>query len=228
MKPITKFVLAAFAAVTLVPAIAIAATQDSRNQGYLVDTSGNVVMNGAPGLCWHNSDWTQARSVEPCDSTSKPVAALISPEPVVVAAAEPAPPVAKPLPQKMSFSGDALFAFDKSSLKPEGKTMLDGLVQQLEGGTYDTILVTGHTDRFGSHGYNQKLSERRAQVVKDYLMSKNIAAARIDADGQGETQPLTKLADCRGTKSTKVLACLQPDRRVDIEMKGTKTVVGSL
>jgi OOP family OmpA-OmpF porin len=138
-----------------------------------------------------------------------------------------APALVKPLPQKISFSGDALFAFDKSALKPEGKVMLDGLVSQLDGAAYDHIVATGHTDRFGSNAYNQKLSERRARAVKDYLVSKNVQASRIEAAGKGETQPVTRAGDCRGAKSTKVVACLQPDRRVDVEMNGTKAVTGS-
>ena len=132
------------------------------------------------------------------------------------------------MPQKISFSGDALFAFDKSVLKPEGRVLLDGLVAQLSGATYDNIQATGHTDRFGSNAYNQKLSERRANAVKDYLASKDVMASRIDAQGKGETQPVTKAGDCLGAKSAKVVACLQPDRRVDIEMTGAKTVTGSL
>ena len=126
-------------------------------------------------------------------------------------------------PQKISFSADALFAFDRSVLKPEGKAMLDGLADQLNGATYDVILVTGHADRFGSAKYNQKLSERRANTVKEYLVFKGIQASRIDAEGKGETQPITKAGDCKGAKSAKVIACLQPDRRVDVEMKGTKS-----
>jgi OOP family OmpA-OmpF porin len=101
-------------------------------------------------------------------------------------------------------------------------------VRQLEGATFDTIIATGHTDRFGSNAYNQKLSERRAHAVKDYLVSKKVQASRIDAEGKGEMQPMTKAGDCRGARSTNVVACLQPDRRVDVEMKGSKTVTGSL
>lgn len=223
MKSMTTFVIAAFAATALIPASALA--QDSRNQGYLVDMNGTIVTTSNTGLCWRDSDWTPARSVEPCDPTNKPVAA--APKAVVVAAAEPAPipqpAPAKPLPQKLSFSADALFAFDKSVLKPEGKAMLDDLARQLNGATYDVILVTGHADRFGSAGYNQKLSLRRANAVKEYLVSKDIQSSRIVAEGKGETQPVTKSGECRGAKSAKVIACLQPDRRVDVEMKGTKT-----
>ena len=149
---------------------------------------------------------------------------------MVVAAAPVAAPVAAPAPayvrtsQKFSLSGDALFAFDKSELKPEGKVMLDDLVAKLDGTTYDTIMSIGHTDRFGSNAYNQKLSERRAHTVKDYLIGKNIQSARIDAEGKGEMQPVTRADDCKGAATSKVIACLQPDRRVDVEITGTKIV----
>lgn len=220
MKPM----VAAMAAMMLLPVMAQGA--DSRNQGYLVDTYGNNIVMSGTGLCWRTSDWTPARSVEPCDPVSKPLAAVSVPAPAVVAAA-PTPAPVKSLPQKISFSGDVLFAFDKSVLKPEGKAVLDALASQLEGATYDNILVTGHTDRFGSNAYNQKLSERRANTVKDYLAGKNVQAGRIDAEGRGETQPVTKAGECKGAKSAKVIACLQPDRRVDVEMKGSKTVTGT-
>lgn len=226
MKKNMNAVAAAALALMLVPALAVAQGPDSKNQGYLVDTNGNNITMSGTNLCWRDSDWTPARSVEPCDPVNK-LAAAPAAKPVAVAAVAPAPAPIKPLPQKISFSGDALFAFDKSVLKPEGKVMLDELAGQLDGATYDNIIATGHTDRFGSNAYNQKLSERRAQAVKDYLVSKNVQAGRIDAEGKGETQPVTKAGDCRGAKSARVIACLQPDRRVDIEMKGTKTVTGS-
>src|SRR5437868_4175506 len=146
MKTMTRFILAALAATTLSPAITLA---DSQNQGYLVDMNGNIVTTSNTDLCWRDGDWTPARSIEPCDPNNKPVAA--KPTAAVVAAAPaaaiPQPALAKPLLEKMSFSADALFAFDKSTLKPEGKTMLDDLVRQLDGTTYDVILATGHTDR---------------------------------------------------------------------------------
>ncbi len=219
MKPIAKSILAAVAAVALMPA---AMAADTPGRGYVLDSSGVVVTSGITNLCWHDIDWTPARPFIQCDP-SQPVAAVVAPAPVVVALA----PVAKS--QKISFSGDALFAFDKSVLKPEGKSMLDDLAGKLDSSsTYDTIMVTGHTDRFGSNKYNQKLSERRANVVKEYLTSKNVRAGRIDAEGKGELQPVTKAGDCRGAKTAKVVACQQPDRRVDIEMTGTRIVTGSL
>lgn len=218
MKTIQGLIITAFAAIALLPVAAMAQTQDTKNQGYLQDKDSGFVANGT-GLCWHTSDWTPARAMAPCDPT-------LGKAPVIVAAATPTP-APSPTPvaassQKISFSGDALFAFDKSALKPDGKLMLDGLVQQARGASYDTILATGHTDRLGKSAYNQKLSERRAQAVKDYLVSQNIQAGRIDAQGKGETQPVTKPGDCRSAKTAKLIACLQPDRRVDIEMTGSK------
>ena len=233
MKPIAKFVMAAFAATALIPAVVMGQSADSKNQGYLIDSQGQsaIVISGT-GLCWRDSDWTPARSVEPsCAPVAPPVAVAApapapAPAPAVIAALPPPAP-AKVLTQKFSFSGDALFAFDKSVLKPEGKVMLDDLVSKLSGVSYDKIVTTGHTDRFGSNAYNQALSERRAHTVKDYLISKNVQAGRIDAEGKGKTQPETKTTDCTGPKSAKVIACLQPDRRVDVEMTGTATLVGA-
>ena len=204
--------------------------QDTKNQGYLVDSYGNSITTSSnTGLCWRDSDWTPARSVEPCDPVARKAEA---PAPRMVAVA-PAPekraaaPPARMAPQSFVFSADALFAFDKSVLKPEGKAALDDFARQLGGARYDVVFVTGHADRFGSNEYNQKLSERRAQAVKDYLVSRDIAANRINADGKGETQPVTQAGACSGAKSAKVIACLQPDRRVHAEVTGTRSQTSS-
>jgi OOP family OmpA-OmpF porin len=100
--------------------------------------------------------------------------------------------------------------------------MLDDLSTQLKTSTVDVIHVTGHTDRLGSNAYNQKLSERRAQAVREYIVAGGFADSKIDAKGMGETQPVTKPEDCKGKQSAKVIACLQPDRRVDVELEGTQ------
>lgn len=198
-------------------------SRDSKNQGYLVDSYGNAIVTSSnTGLCWRDSDWTPARSVEPCDPVARkaqapaPRVAAIAPAPAKPAAVTP------PRAQSFVFSADALFAFDKAVLKPEGKVALDDFARQLGGSQYDVVFVTGHTDRFGSNEYNQKLSERRAHAVKDYLVSRNIAGERVTADGKGETQPVTQAGSCPGPKSTKVIACLQPDRRVHVEVTGIK------
>lgn len=225
MKLTTNLIFAAFTAATLIPASVMAATATTKNQGYLVEAPGATVVTSGTGLCWQTSDWSAANGLDACGRPIQVVAAPVpAPKEIVVAAIAPV----APLPQKISFSGDAMFAFDQSVLKPEGKTMLDGLVQQLDGATFDTISATGHTDHYGSSSYNQKLSERRAQAVKDYLISKNVQANRIDAAGKGEMEPVTAANGCQGAKSTAVIACLQPDRRVDVELTGAKTIVSSL
>ncbi|KFB73466.1 MAG: Outer membrane protein II* [Candidatus Accumulibacter phosphatis] len=86
----------------------------------------------------------------------------------------------------------------------------------------EVIIAVGHTDRFGSDAYNQKLSEKRAAAVKTYLVSKGIEANRVYTEGKGKKNPVTKPDQCPGAKSKKTIACLQPDRRVDIELIGTK------
>jgi OOP family OmpA-OmpF porin len=223
-------------AAMLFPALAIGQV-NSTNQGYLVNGPDFAVVTAVGGtVCVRTSDWTPARAAaakacQQCtpDLCPKPVAAAVPPPPPK-AAPTPPPAAAAParkepeklLPQKINFSADALFDFDKAVLKPEGKSMLDELVRTLQGAKYEVIIATGHADRFGSASYNQKLSERRANAVRDYLANKEIPLNRISASGKGKTQPVTKPGDCRGPKSPKVIACLQPDRRVDVEVTGSK------
>lgn len=234
-KTLTKTLICASIVAAFLPGVASA--EDARIQGYLLDTRGNVIKTQY-GLCVRTGYWTPAMAIAECDpdlvkKVEVPVAApLPKPAPAPMAALAPAPapaPVVVPVPvpqkvvpQKVSFSADTLFAFDKSTLNPEGKSELDGFVRDINGVNYESIHVTGHTDRIGSPQYNQKLSERRAKEVRDYLVSKDVPANRIAVEGKGETQPVTKLGDCTGPKSKKLIACLQPDRRVDIEVAGTK------
>ena len=122
----------------------------------------------------------------------------------------------------MTLAADALFDFDKADLRPEGKAKLDKLVEDIKGIKLEVIIAVGHADRFGSDAYNQKLSEKRAAAVKAYLVGKGIEANRVYTEGKGEKQPITKPDQCKGAKSKKTVDCLQPDRRVEIEVIGTK------
>lgn len=128
------------------------------------------------------------------------------------------------LPSKVTLSADSLFAFDKATLKPGGEQELDQFAAQLSGTRFDVITITGHTDRIGSHAYNQKLSERRADTVRGYLVGHaGIASDKIAAKGVDGSDPVTKPGECRGKKATPALiACLQPDRRVEVEVTGTR------
>jgi len=150
------------------------------------------------------------------------------PEPAVAPVAEPAPIVAPvvtaPPRRRVSFSAESLYGFDKSALQPEGKTALDTFAKELEGTRFDMVSVEGHTDRLGTPAYNQKLSQQRAEAVKDYLVSSGkLDSTKVTATGKGESTPVTKPEDCKGNKpNAKLIACLQPDRRVDIEVVGTR------
>ena len=153
-----------------------------------------------------------------------PVAAAPPPPtPKALVAAEPPPPPPPPPPRRVSFSADALFAFDKSTIRPEGARELDKFGAELRGTTFEHIHVYGHTDRIGSEAYNRALSQRRADAVKAYLInSAGLDGAKIEAEGRGTSDPITKPGECAGKRSPKLIACLQPDRRVDIEVRGTQ------
>jgi OOP family OmpA-OmpF porin len=172
----------------------------------------------------------KAQPPAPMAMAPAPVVYAAAPPPVVVMAPAP-PPVAvqpppppPPQPRRVSFSADSLFDFDKSVVKPSGQQALDKFANDLRGTRYDAILVTGHTDRIGAHDYNMRLSARRADAVSAYLVqSASIPAGKIAAKGVNGADPVTKPGDCKGSKATPALiACLQPDRRVDVEVSGTK------
>ena len=128
----------------------------------------------------------------------------------------PRPPVAPPAPpaaSKVTFAADAFFDFDKSVLKPEGRAKLDDLVSKIRDINLEVIIAVGHTDSIGTDAYNQRLSVRRAEAVKAYLVSKGIERNRVYTEGKGEKQPV---ADNR-TKEGRA-----KNRRVEIEVVGTR------
>ncbi len=178
-------------------------------------TDGTVWKNGSNEYCWRDTGWTPATGVQGCDGVPAPAAPAAAPAPAPAAAPAPAPvvPVA-PATEKVSFAADAFFDFDKATLKPEGKAKLDDLTDKVKGITLEVIIAVGHTDSVGADAYNQKLSEKRAQAVKDYLTSKGTDASRVYVEGKGEKQPVAdnKSADGRAK-----------NRRVEIEVVGTRT-----
>jgi OOP family OmpA-OmpF porin len=170
---------------------------------------------------------TQAPQMAAAPAYVEPVPApapVAAPAPVVVAAPVVAPVARPPEPRRVSFSADSLFAFDKSDVKPEGRQALDQFSKELASTQYDLITVEGHTDRLGSSAYNEKLSTRRAESVKSYLVnSGGIDPKKISATGKGESTPVTQPTDCKGAKPTvQLIACLQADRRVEVEVTGTR------
>lgn len=147
-----------------------------------------------------------------------------APAPIVAPVVAPVAVVAAPPPRRrVSFAADSLFAFDRSEVGPAGRQALDRFIADLAGTSFETITVEGHTDRLGSDTYNRKLSEQRADAVKAYLVRAGaIDARKVLAIGKGETAPLTG-GSCKGSKpSAQLIACMQPDRRVVVEVAGTR------
>ncbi|MBI2316118.1 MAG: OmpA family protein [Betaproteobacteria bacterium] len=213
----------------------VSAPASAQTSGYLLDQRGAVVKS-PNNLCWRTGYWSPAMATAECDPDlvpKKPAAPPPIKKPAPPAkppapaprAKPPAPaPRVTPVTQKVTLSADALFDFDKSVIRPDGRTRLDELVGRIKGVSVETIIAIGHADRIGSNAYNMKLSQRRADSVKAYLVSKGIPANRIHTEGRGEKEPVTKPGQCKGTKKTpKLVACLQPDRRVVIEVVGTRS-----
>jgi OOP family OmpA-OmpF porin len=134
-------------------------------------------------------------------------------EPRVVAVT-PAP-APQPVSEKVSFAAEALFDFDKAVVKPDGKAALDDLMANLQGMNSEVMIAVGHTDSKGSNAYNDKLSLRRADAVKIYLVSKGLDPARLYSEGKGEAQPVSDNSTEEGRAR---------NRRVTIEVVGTRTV----
>ena len=219
----SKVITTLLASIGLFAAVGAAQAQTAGERVYVIDQRGEVVISGT-GLCWRTGYWTPAAAAKDpagckCDKDLLPKEVC---EPVIAKAAPAAAPAAKPSGDKITVAADALFDFNKATLRPAGKAKLDEVVAKAGAIKLEVIIAVGHTDRIGSDAYNQKLSERRAAAVKQYLVSKGIDANRVYTEGKGKKNPVTKPDQCLGKTSPKVIACLQPNRRVDIELIGTK------
>ncbi len=167
---------------------------------------------------------TQKPEPTPAPAPAPKPAPAPAPAPSQDVKAAPAKP--KPVAEKVTFAADVLFDFDKSVIKPEGKSKLDDLSGKIRGVNLEVVIAIGHADRIGSDAYNQKLSVRRAESVKAYLVSKGIEANRVYTEGKGEKQPVTgdkcKKMGKESGRNKKLVECLSPDRRVEIEVIGTR------
>lgn len=152
-----------------------------------------------------------------------PAAAPVAQAPVAAPMPPPSVPRAEAPAKRVRLAADSLFEFDRSTVMAAGRPALDKLADELRSVAYDRILVSGHTDRLGTGKYNFALSERRAAAVRDYLVQAGLPPAKFATSGQGEASPVTVAANCKGTVQTPALvACLQPDRRVEVEVYGTR------
>ena len=180
------------------------------------NAAGDLVWkNGTNELCWRDATWTPATAAAGCDG------AIVAPKAAPAPAAAPAAPAPKaaaraPAPAaatKVTYAADAFFDFDKANLKAEGKAKLDDLVGKVKGISLEVIIAVGHTDSVGTDAYNQKLSVRRAEAVKAYLVSKGIEKNRVYTEGKGEKQPVADNKTSQGRAK---------NRRVEIEVVGTR------
>ena len=180
-----------------------------------------VWKNGTNELCWRDANWTPATAAVGCDGALAQAAAAAAPAPIV---ASPAAPSAAPAPAraatpqppaatKVTYAADAFFDFDKSVLKPEGKAKLDDLISKVKDINLEVIIAVGHTDAVGTVAYNQRLSVRRAEAVKAYLVSKGIEKNRVYTEGKGKSQPVADNKTAEGRAK---------NRRVEIEVVGTR------
>lgn len=190
---------------------------------YVHSSSGQIVKNST-NLCWRTGVWTPALAEAmgvngagcACDADilDKKACTVVE-APVVTKAAE-----------KVTFSADMLFNFDKATLKPEGQAVLDDLVSRIAGVDLEVIVSTGYADRIGSDAYNLKLSQKRADAVKAYLVTKGVDAALIKSEGKGEADPVVNCPNPSKAGQIKnfraLVECLQPNRRAVVEVVGSR------
>ena len=211
-----------------------ASAQVVDNDAYARDMSSQVTKNPF-GLCWRTYSWTPDKAIAECDPelvkkptpVVRPTAAAAPPPPLAPAAAPiaAAPIVAAPIvvpppaPVKrtvaVTLGADATFDTGKADLKPQGRTKLDEVAGKLTDPsvTIDSMIVTGHTDNVGSAASNQKLSERRAEAVKTYLVAKGLNGSKIRTQGKGLTQPIADNKTAQGRAQ---------NRRVEVEVTGAR------
>ncbi len=218
---------------------------DTKESPYVIDARG-VIVRDPFGLCWRTGSWSVDRAAKTvikdapfpnwtagceCDKDLmvKPVCEPPPPPPPPPAPTPPPPPPPPaPTSEKVTFAADALFDFDKAVLRADGKAKLDDLVSKLAGVSLEVIIAVGYTDRLGPLAHNQKLSVARAQAVKDYLVSKGIEPNRVYTEGKGPANPVKQCPDpsAKGEvrNCTQLIQCLQPNRRVEVEVVGTRPV----
>jgi len=213
MNKLSKLAFIAATAVMAASAMAqsVPASRQATNDNWVNGTGEYVWMNGTNELCWRDAFWTPATANAKCDG------ALVAQAPTPPATVAPHAPAISS--EKITYQADALFDFDKAILKPAGREKLSELASKIQGINLEVVVATGHTDRIGTDKCNDRLSLRRAQAVKAFLVSKGVEANRIYTEGKGRRNPVT--TGCNKKNRKQLIACLAPDRRVEGEVVGT-------
>lgn len=217
------FVIRAAVAAALISGISgVPARAASDRAGYLTTGDGRPVTD-ASSECWHTGEWTRGMYYRQCDAPPAKAAQAAPAVTVRARAKAPAPErlrfVATPSPFRLSL--DALFDFDSAMLRPRGRALLDKLADRVDHAEYGTMRIVGHADRIGSDSYNRRLSERRADAVRDYLAARGLSRGKLSAEGVGSTEPVTAAGQCSKLHGTRLIQCLQPDRYVELKASGT-------
>jgi OmpA-OmpF porin, OOP family len=202
----------------------------AQTQGYVTDTQKEVI-KGSSELCWRSGYWTPALARADCDPDLVPKPAPPPPAPVAQAPPPPPPETPKPAPPPpppkrcdgtVTLQSDETFAFDSATLSAAAKTRIDKdvLGRIASCAELENIVIEGHADRIGSQQANQKLSERRADAVKAYLVSKGVDGGKIDTLGMGKTIAVKSCPDAEYKTRSTLIDCLAPNRRVAISIRG--------
>jgi OOP family OmpA-OmpF porin len=195
--------------------------------GYVLSADGRPVVDPF-GDCWHTNEWQRGMHFANCEPKARRAAAVSGATaraaPRHAPAAKAALVAAKPAPRPaapLRLSADTLFPFDSDVLTAQGRSILDGLDKRIANAGYRFVDISGHADRLGTPSYNRRLSERRAEAVRDYLVEHGIDAHRIRARGLGSANPVTSSARCAGLPRKRLIECLQPDRYAEVTVVGT-------
>jgi OmpA-OmpF porin, OOP family len=215
--------------IAVIAGLSVAQARAAENPaGYLIRGQDGAPVTAGYGDCVHTGRWTPDTSYRQCDphpvATELPAPVELPPAPV---AAEPAPvaetpAVEAPRASPFRISMDTLFAFDSALLRADAGPALDDLAMQLSRTEYQTVDIVGHADRIGEAKYNQRLSEKRADAVREYLAARGIDGSKVTVSGVGSSEPVTG-SQCKGLRGKRLISCLQPDRFAEVTVTGTQT-----
>lgn len=224
----SKFLLLNAVALASLTLCGTASADETNKEGYLLDSAGAVVRSGS-GLCWHTGYWTPAMAIAECDATpAKKVLPMVADSTPSVAT----PPIIaarKIVYTPYTLQTETLFAYNKFDISTDGKQQInEGIIGMMKKYPEDgAVLITGHADRIGSEEYNMALSQRRANAVKAYLIEQGIDGKRIETVAKGKSQPVVSCDKIQGRANRKnkaLIACLQPNRRIVLDLKGQSPV----